>query len=83
MRTLYALAFVCMSIQASAFDLGALSDPYAIESRDHTAAVPGAIIADYDETIDASLDFGLLGDDSPDTTGSIAETTLPEHFFVY
>jgi hypothetical protein len=72
-----------MSIQASAFDLGALSDPYTVEYRDHTAALSGPIIADYDETIDAALDFGLLGDDSPDTTGSIAETMLPEHFFVY
>ena len=86
MRTLYALAFVCMSLQAYAFDLGAsacdfdtLNAATTVESYEYTAAQSQPAIPSEDEPMDATIEYSLLGTEwISETTGSISDTAQDE-----
>jgi hypothetical protein len=91
MRTLYALFFVCLSFQASAFDLGALNEAIAVESHDNTAAAAWTAILSEDEALDPLANWAHLDYDwDQDTTASIPETGTIDglseasgYYFVY
>jgi hypothetical protein len=96
MKTLYALAFVCMSLQAHAFDLGAsacdfdaLNAATTVDSYEYTAAASLAAIPSEDEPMDATIEYSLLGTEwISETTGSISEADRDERlrrdqFFAY
>jgi hypothetical protein len=99
MRTIYALAFICASFQASAFDWGtsacdidALNAATTIDSYDYVGTVTQPAIPSEDESIDASVDYGSLENTwGTDATGSIPEVeyndlldeTIDDQFFAY
>ena len=96
MRTLYALAFVCMSLQAHAFDLGAsacdfdaLSAATTIDSYEYTAVALQPAIPGDDEPMDATIEYSLLGTEwISEPTGSISDADWNERlrrdqFFAY
>jgi hypothetical protein len=99
MRTIYALAFICASFQASAFDLGtsacdldALNAATTIDSYDYVGTVTQPAIPSEDESMDSTVDYGSLENTwGTDATGSIPEVdysdrldeTIDEPFFAY
>jgi hypothetical protein len=77
MKTIYALAFICASFQASAFDLGtsacdldALNAATTIDSYDYVGTATQPAIRSEDESIDPSIDFSSL--ENTDATGSMS-----------
>ncbi|MEX2128470.1 MAG: hypothetical protein WD871_09535 [Xanthobacteraceae bacterium] len=74
MRTLYALVFVCMSLQASAFDLDALNEEAAVVYYEYTVAAPQIAIPSEETSIDPTANWVHLDYDwDSDTTASIPE----------
>jgi hypothetical protein len=81
MRTLYALLFVCMSLQAHAFDMGAsacdfdaLNAATTVDSYEYTAATTQPAIRSEDAPLDPTIEYSLVGNEwIADVTGSIPE----------
>jgi hypothetical protein len=91
MRTIYALVFVCMSLQAHAFDFGAfacdfdaLSAATTVDCYEYTAAVSQPAIPSEDEAMDPTIEYGLIGNEwIAETTGSIPEISYDEGLNAY
>ena len=91
MRTLYALLFVSMSLQAHAFDMGtsacdfdALNAATTVDSYEYTAAATQPAIPSEDEALDSTIEYGLVGDEwIAGTTASIPEITYDEGLNAY
>jgi hypothetical protein len=79
MKAIYALAFICASFPALAFDLGmsacdldAINAATAVDSYDYVGTITA--IPSEDESIDASIDYGSLEND----WGTAATGTIPD-----